>query len=90
MQPQRLLSLHIFFWLLLLLALMDRGPLASAIRWAEACGPGATGCGRPGQPPTLHTGDEAREVADPWAFGSSGSRLDAGYGPGQQRPGLLP
>jgi len=90
MQPQRLLYLHILFWLLFLLALFGRGPLTRPTWWAEACGPAAAAAARIGPAVTPPNSDEPPEAADPWAFGPGGSRLDAGYAPGQQRPGLLP
>ena len=77
-------------WLLILLGLVGLGGMAHSAGWAEASHIAAFIC--PGV--ETATAQDLREripdVADPWALSPTGDPLDAGYGPGQERPGLLP
>jgi hypothetical protein len=89
MRLRRLPCFHVLLWALVLLlsgwALLANGPW-----WAEAFPAIEAEWARPAPARGPSIGDRKPAVADPWARGPSGSLLDAGYAPGQQRPGLLP
>lgn len=84
LDPRRLI------WLTLLGALLGLGHVATTSWWAEAGSPRASTRIGAGGAPAPPSGGEAREAADPWERSPSGARLDSGYGPGEERPGLLP
>jgi hypothetical protein len=76
-------------WLALLFAVLGLAHLAVPSWWAEAYGPPAPA--RPGSETAAQ--DRCASVpgaGDPWARSPTGSPLDTGYGPGEERPRLLP
>ena len=90
MRLPRVLDPRHLIWLLLLLALLGLGHFATPSWWAEADSPVASARAGTGEAPARPSDGEAREAADPWERSPSGARLDSGYGPGEERPGLLP
>ncbi len=90
MRLPRVLDPRRLIWLTLILALLALGHFATPSWWAEAGSPMGCACIGTGGAPALPPDGEAREAADPWERSTSGAQLDSGYGPGQERPGLLP
>ena len=90
MRVPRILHRQRLIWITLLLALLGLGHFATPSWWAEAYSPVASARIGPGGAPARPSDGEAREAADPWERSPSGARLDSGYGPGEERPGLLP
>ena len=90
MRVPRILDLQRLIWLTLLLALLGLGHFATPSWWGEACSPVASARAGTGGAPARPSDGEAREAADPWERSPSAARLDSGYGPGEERPGLLP
>ena len=77
-------------WLTLLLGALGLGHLTTPSRRADAH-TGAVAARPEGETAaTKGPYTSVPDQADPWALSPTGSSLDAGYGPGQERPGLLP
>ncbi len=90
MRVSRILDPRRLIWLTLLIALLGLGHFATASWWAEAGSPIGSARIGTGGAPARPSDREVREAADPWERSPSGARLDSGYGPGEERPELLP
>lgn len=88
------LTMRIWFrrlrWLALPVGLLAAAQLAAPCSCADACGLAPPDDTQSETATARDVSEDPLEPADPWALSSTGNHLDTGYGPGQERPGLLP